>query len=326
MAPHKVWKSIGCFFHYAAFVYLRMLLKEDRKADYPHMLTIYNEVVDDVIQKEKDANITNQTSADAGFQDENAAIITNPPYPAVIESDVGQNVSRAEVTVENECAAGASCKSPNPNVFGPHKCYGCKKKIHSHILCGKTVEAFLSEYPNLVGRKFPSGDLIDIDDNNETRTVCFTCITQILSSSIAAGIPNENYSRAEDFIALIEKLFPTNPTVHQQFLQIMKFIQTQKPSPDFKALVDNVAILFDDKIEQLVEGFIGFLPTHVHDKARAQLESHIALQCAKKTTDAELISVVTDEKECLKLGDQINYWLQIDVHGDPSTMRTAIVI
>ena len=57
-APHKVWKSIGCFFHYAAFVYLRMLLKEDHKADYPNMLRIYNdnEVVDDVIQKEKDAN------------------------------------------------------------------------------------------------------------------------------------------------------------------------------------------------------------------------------------------------------------------------------
>ena len=55
---------------------------------------------------------------------------------------------------------------------------------------------------------------------------------------------------------------------------------------------------------QLVEGFIGFLPKDEHDKARAHLESHIARHCVKKTTDVELISGVSDDKECLKLGDK----------------------
>jgi hypothetical protein len=62
-----------------------------------------------------------------------------------------------------------------------HKCYVCDGNIHSALLCGMGLDAYLMERPAFpVNFKCKSGNIIVRgDDSNEMRAVCFQCINQL---------------------------------------------------------------------------------------------------------------------------------------------------
>jgi len=82
------------------------------------------------------------------------------------------------------CAAGTQCKAPpSANIAdSPHSCWGCNKKIHSSLWCGESILNLLSKNPSYTCRSLSNGHLIQEDDNNETRAICFTCIALLLEA------------------------------------------------------------------------------------------------------------------------------------------------
>jgi hypothetical protein len=85
-------------------------------------------------------------------------------------------------SVSIECAAGKYCAAPsNTNIAdSTHDCWGCKNKIHSVLLCGYFLSDLLNKDPFLVGTKtFANSKRIEQDANNETRSVCYTCINHL---------------------------------------------------------------------------------------------------------------------------------------------------
>jgi len=95
------------------------------------------------------------------------------------KKDDGYNNSTKEVIVD--CAAGTQCKAPpSANLEdSPHSCWGCNKKIHSSLLCGESILNLLLNNPSYIGRSLSNGRLIQEDDNNETRALCFKCIAAV---------------------------------------------------------------------------------------------------------------------------------------------------
>ena len=105
-------------------------------------------------------------------------------------------VEEEEVELEQyKCAVGSFCRSTTPNENFGHDCYGCKKRLHSSVLCGMNLEGFISKYPQVVGVTLPSGVVIQNDNDNEEKAVCQTCINKILSTlggvEIEGGAENE---------------------------------------------------------------------------------------------------------------------------------------
>jgi hypothetical protein len=99
------------------------------------------------------------------------------------KKDDGYNNATKEVIFD--CAAGTQCKAPpSANLAdSPHSCWGCNKKIHSSLLCGESILNLLSSnYPSYIGRSMSNGRLIQEDDNNETRALCFKCIALLLEA------------------------------------------------------------------------------------------------------------------------------------------------
>ncbi len=98
---------------------------------------------------------------------------------------------------ENICAAGAACtahKSADLDA-STHRCYGCGLKVHSSILCGKSLDTLFIDQPSLVGRTLPGGRVIsDVGADNEMHCVCLTCIGKMTTAGCmdvaAAGKEN----------------------------------------------------------------------------------------------------------------------------------------
>jgi hypothetical protein len=101
-----------------------------------------------------------------------------------------------------DCAAETQCKAPSgANIAeSPHSCWSCNKKIHSSVLCGDSILNLLSNNPSFIGMSLNNGRIIEQDDNNETRTLCFICIAPML------GLMKSSY---EDITA--SKCFPLKP-------------------------------------------------------------------------------------------------------------------
>jgi hypothetical protein len=77
-----------------------------------------------------------------------------------------------------ECAAGVLCKARHQNnTFGTHMSWCCNKMIHSHVTCGMQLDDYISKNLNHVGYVFDSGRAITMDDDNERRVVCSSCIS-----------------------------------------------------------------------------------------------------------------------------------------------------
>ena len=81
------------------------------------------------------------------------------------------------------CAAGLMCRAiPPHNTFDAgHKCYVCSGKIHSALLCGMRLDAYMEKYPAFPDNfKCSSGNIIVRgDDANEMRAVCHQCMNQM---------------------------------------------------------------------------------------------------------------------------------------------------
>jgi hypothetical protein len=104
------------------------------------------------------------------------------------KKDDGYNNATKEVILD--CAAGTQCKAPpSANLAdSPHSCWGCNKKIHSSIWCGESILNLLSKSSSYIGRSLSNGRLIQEDDNNETRALCFTCIDLLGPQKLNARI------------------------------------------------------------------------------------------------------------------------------------------
>jgi hypothetical protein len=86
---------------------------------------------------------------------------------------------------ENICAAGAACTAHKSAdlAASTHRCYGCGLKVHSSILCGKSLDTLLIDQPSLVGHTLPGGRVIsDEGADNEMHCVCFTCIGKMTTA------------------------------------------------------------------------------------------------------------------------------------------------
>jgi hypothetical protein len=57
----------------------------------------------------------------------------------------------------NRCAAWATCLAPQgADLFSStHRCWGCRLREHSSILCGKSLGLLLIDHPCLVGPPLP---------------------------------------------------------------------------------------------------------------------------------------------------------------------------
>ena len=80
-----------------------------------------------------------------------------------------------------ECAAGKHCTAPsNANLANStHNCWGCRKKIHSALLCEYSLSDLLNKHPSLVSIKLSNGWIIEQDGDNQTCSVCFTFISPL---------------------------------------------------------------------------------------------------------------------------------------------------
>jgi hypothetical protein len=87
-----------------------------------------------------------------------------------------------------DCAAGTLCKAPSGANLAesPHSCWGCNKKIHSSVLRGDSILNLLSNHPSFIGMSLNNERIIEQDDNNKTRALCFTCIAPLSGFPIAA--------------------------------------------------------------------------------------------------------------------------------------------
>jgi hypothetical protein len=77
-----------------------------------------------------------------------------------------------------ECAAGTMCRAPTDAILpnSTHTCRGCSKKIHSALLCGSSLSEMIITNPSVVGSKLKNGHIIEEDNDNKTRSICFTCM------------------------------------------------------------------------------------------------------------------------------------------------------
>jgi hypothetical protein len=117
------------------------------------------------------------------------------------KKDDGYNNATKEVILD--CAARTQCKAPpSANLAdSPHSCWGCNKKIHSSILCGESILNLLSKISSYIGRSLSNGRLIQEDDNNETRAICFKCIDLLLEARKLEEAQKLN-ARISDMIAI----------------------------------------------------------------------------------------------------------------------------
>ena len=118
------------------------------------------------------------------------------------KKDDGYNNATKEVIFD--CAAGTQCKAPpSANLAdSPHSCWGCNKKIHSSLLCGESILNLLSNTPSYIGRSLSNGCLIQEDENNETRALCFKCIALLLEARKFEEAQKLN-ARMSDMLAVL---------------------------------------------------------------------------------------------------------------------------
>jgi hypothetical protein len=106
------------------------------------------------------------------------------PPDDVIAAFERQQVKRHKIW-ENICAAGAACTAHESAdlAASTHHCYGCGLKVHSSILCGKSLDTLLIDQPSLVCHTLP-GDRVISDEgtDNEMHCVCFTCIGKMTTA------------------------------------------------------------------------------------------------------------------------------------------------
>ena len=100
----------------------------------------------------------------------------------------GDDCNYATNDVILDCAAGTLCRAPSGANLAesPHSCWGCNKQIRSSVLCGDSILNLLSNHPSFIGTSLNNGRIIEQDDNNKTRTLCFTCIDPLSGFLIAA--------------------------------------------------------------------------------------------------------------------------------------------
>jgi hypothetical protein len=139
-----------------------------------------------VLPGDDDVDITDFVDNGGGYEEGNDSNEGNESDDDNNKDD-GYNNATKEVILD--CAAGTQCKAPpSANLAdSPHSCWGCNKKIHSSILCGESILNLLSKKSSYIGRSLSNGRLIQEDDNNETRALCFTCI-HLLGPVIGHGI------------------------------------------------------------------------------------------------------------------------------------------
>ena len=106
-----------------------------------------------------------------------------PPDDVIAAFEL-QQVKRHKIW-ENICAAGAACTAHESAdlAASTHHCYGCGLKVHSSILCGKSLDTLLIDQPSLVCHTLP-GDRVISDEgtDNEMHCVCFTCIGKMTTA------------------------------------------------------------------------------------------------------------------------------------------------
>ena len=110
----------------------------------------------------------------------------NPPE-YVMAAIMCQNNRESSVKCAAGCAAGMACTAPSSADLAtlPHRCWGCKLRVHSLVLCGMSLDVFLVAQPYRVGRLLPSGRIIKEDADNEMHCVCFTCIGKMTAEERA---------------------------------------------------------------------------------------------------------------------------------------------
>ncbi len=110
-----------------------------------------------------------------------------------------------------DCAAGTQCKAPSGENLAesPHSCWGCNKKIHSSVLCGDYILNLLSVNPSFIGMLLNNECIIEQDDNNEARALCFRCFAPLLGFPIAARTVEAR---------IASMLAPRPPTARVQWL------------------------------------------------------------------------------------------------------------
>ena len=93
------------------------------------------------------------------------------------------------------CAAGNACRSLQglADLSGCiHRCWVCGGRVHSLLLCGISLESFLCDNPLLIGHQLPNGKVMKKDSDNETRCVCYSCVTNLLAASMPAATLMDN--------------------------------------------------------------------------------------------------------------------------------------
>ena len=117
------------------------------------------------------------------------------PPSDVIAAFKRQQVKQDKIQ-ENIGAAGAARTAHEfaDLAASTHHCCGCGLKVHSSILCGKSLDTLLIDQPCLVGRTLPGGRVISEGTDNEMHSVCFTCIGKMTTAGCvdvaAAGKEN----------------------------------------------------------------------------------------------------------------------------------------
>jgi hypothetical protein len=104
----------------------------------------------------------------------------------------GDGCNDATDDVIFDCAAGTQSKAPSGANLAdsPLSCWGCNKKLHSSVLCGDSILNLLSNNPSFIGMSLNNGRIIELDDNNETRTLCCICIAPLSAGLMKSSIDN----------------------------------------------------------------------------------------------------------------------------------------
>jgi hypothetical protein len=91
------------------------------------------------------------------------------------------------------CAARNQCQAPSGTDISSstHNCYSCGLRIHSHFFCGEQLDEFLRKHPNILGTKLRNGNFLSEDSSNETRTICFTCISHLVEGDNSNEVGEE---------------------------------------------------------------------------------------------------------------------------------------
>jgi hypothetical protein len=88
-----------------------------------------------------------------------------------------------------QCAAGEACQAP-PNADlakSPHRCWGCRLRVHSIIFCAMSFEAPIIDKPYLVGRLLPSSRTFAEGADNKMHCMCFTCFGK-MTEPVTVGV------------------------------------------------------------------------------------------------------------------------------------------